>query len=81
MARRTHKFYAVNPETGETMEMGSFYEAAHKIGGTPREWQEALLRHGYAQGWRVFDNTDSLRQRLEMIESEIRLVEDLISKQ
>lgn len=81
MARKSHEIYAVNPETGETRRMGSFYEAAHTIGGTPREWQEAMYRFGFARGWRVYDNVESLRQRMLMMENEIRVVEDLISKQ
>ena len=81
MARKRHEIYAVNPNTGETRKLSSFYEAARTIGGTPREWQEAMYRFGYAQGWRVYDNVESLRQRIEMAENEIRMVEDLISKQ
>lgn len=81
MARKRHEFYAVNPETGETKKLSSFYEAAHTIGGTPRDWQEAMYRCGTAQGWQVYDNVESLRDRILMLENEIRLVGKLISKQ
>lgn len=69
------KVVAINQETGERKEFDGTYQAAKFLKTSTQNVTQALERCGACCGWAMYDSADRIRQRIEMLQEMLCVVE------
>ena len=65
----------VNEETGEKKEFKSINAAARFLQTNFQSVQRAAIANGLRGGWRVFENAESIRKHIKVLEDQLKVVE------
>ena len=75
MARTRRGIVLINEESGEKKEFSSINSAASFVGTNFANIQMAAFRGGTYNGWRVFENAESIRRHIRDLEAMLKIVE------
>lgn len=75
MSKEKKSIVLINEATGERKELGSINAAARFLGTTFFAVQRAAMYNGTWDGWRVYDNPDTIRMRIAALEEQLKVVE------
>lgn len=76
MARRQRKVIAINETTGERQEFDSVYAASKALGVSVQAVQLAQGLCGVCRGWRIYDEPERIRERIEDLKNQLLIVEN-----
>ena len=76
MAREKRGVIAINETTGERKEYESVYSAAKSLGVSIQAVQLAQGLCGVCKGWRIYDEPERIRERIEALKNELVIVEN-----
>ena len=71
MSRTKRPVVAINPSTGERKEFAGIYEACIFLGTGHANVRQALERNGMCCGWKIYDNKDSIRERINQLQKQL----------
>lgn len=76
MGRIYRKVIAINEQTGERREFSGIYQAAKALGTSTPSVSISLAMGTAVKGWKVYDTPEMMRQRIEEIKKQIKIVEN-----
>lgn len=65
----------INEESGERKDFKSINKAAAFLGTNFSNVQRAAVYNGTFNGWRIFEDADTIRQHIKDLEAQLKIVE------
>ena len=75
MAKIHRALIAINEDTGERREFSGQYAAAKALGVGTSHVQISVMTCTAVKGWKVYDTPDRIRERIKMLEEQIKMLE------
>lgn len=76
MARTVRRVIAINETTGERVDYGSVYACAKVLGVRVQAVQNAQELGRSCKGWRIYDEPERIRERIEALKNQLVIVEN-----
>lgn len=68
----------VNEETGERLHFDSINGAARHARTTFAHIQRAAIYNGVANGWRVYEGPETIREHIAELQRQLKVVEEIV---
>lgn len=76
MGRVYRKIIGINRETGERREWSGTYQFGVEMKTSAQNVAAALNRNGVCCGWKLYDDPETLRRRIEALEQQLKEIEN-----
>lgn len=75
--RNIREVIAVNAQTGERKVFPGTYQAAKELGTSSQNVMYALNRNGLCCGWKLYDNAETIREKIAQLQQLLKEVEGM----